>query len=321
LIPSEEGRRQGITEAILAQQVLGSFYGNLAQRVRVGRDSAEMRVQFPNSARESFEGFDDLMVRSPAGHFFPLGEIAKIERTMGPSKITRRDRERAVLISAGVSGNTNAREIIQATMAHFSDLSQTHPGVELVFGGDHKTTQESLDSLAQALGMAAIIIWFLLAFLFRSYALPFVVMAGIPFAFLGVVFGFTAIGQPLTFMAMLGGLALTGIAVNDALVLVDFIRRHRLEGHGRLAAVLRAGTVRMRPVLITSITTIGGLMPLAFFSTGQARFLAPMAKAMVFGMLSATLMTLLLIPVGYLLLGDVRKVVFRMLGMKPRPMA
>jgi len=112
----------------------------------------------------------------------------------------------------------------------------------------------------------------------------------------------------------LGMLALSGVAVNDALVLMDFVNKHRRAGHGLVASVLRAGSVRMRPVLITSLTTIGGLTPLAFFSTGQAKFLAPMAKALIFGMLSATVMTLVLVPVGFLLLMDIRRGLRRFFG-------
>ena len=139
-------------------------------------------------------------------------------------------------------------------------------------------------------------------------------MASVPFAALGVLFGFTLIGEPISFMTSLGMLALSGVAVNDALVLMDFVNKHRRAGHGLVASVLRAGSVRMRPVLITSLTTIGGLTPLAFFSTGQAKFLAPMAKALIFGMLSATVMTLVLVPVGFLLLMDIRRGLRRFFG-------
>ena len=225
----------------------------------------------------------------------------------GLAQVTRRDRERSLTITADVTTEGNAREIMQQVIARFADIGARYPGTAITYGGDQEATRESMESLVEAMALSFLIIYFLLAFLFRSYAQPIVVLASVPFGALGVFYGFAIIGEPLSFMTMLGVLALSGVAVNDALVLVDFINQHRREGHSVLESVKRAGAVRMRPVVITSMTTIGGLLPLAFFSSGQARFLAPMAMALVFGMVSATLMTLVLVPVGYMILEDAKR--------------
>ncbi|PCH83680.1 MAG: hypothetical protein COB96_00275, partial [Planctomycetota bacterium] len=302
-----EGRQLGFSEAGLAREILGVFFGDRATILRLGRDPADLLVRNPEGARLDFELIRSLQVHAPNGDSLPLSRVARLEENRGLAEVVRRDRRRTATVTADVTIDANAREVISAVVGEFADIDTRFPGISIGFGGAQEATRESMTSLLKALGISFIIIFFLLSFLFGSYSQPLVVMASVPFAALGVMFGFAVIGEPMSFMTSLGMLALSGVAVNDALVLMDFINKHRRLGHGLVASVLRAGSVRMRPVLITSMTTIGGLTPLAFFSSGQAKFLAPMAKAMVFGMVSATLMTLILVPVGYLLLHDVKR--------------
>ncbi len=311
---TEEGRQLGFTEVELARQVLGAFYGDRSAILRLGRNPADLLVRNPEEARYSFALLRSLRVKTASGQSVLLERVANLEESRGLAEVVRRDRKRSITITGDVTLETNAREVLAQVIQEFADISQKFPSVSLDYGGDQEQTRESMTSLVGALSMAFFIIYFLLAFLFRSYSQPFVVMASVPFAALGVLFGFTLIGEPISFMTSLGMLALSGVAVNDALVLMDFVNKHRRAGHGLVASVLRAGSVRMRPVLITSLTTIGGLTPLAFFSTGQAKFLAPMAKALIFGMLSATVMTLVLVPVGFLLLMDIRRGLRRFFG-------
>ena len=304
---TDEGRLQGFSEALLARQVLGAFYGDRATILRLDGDPANLLVRLPETARFDFSTLRTLRVQSPLGEWIELNRVAELEDASGQAQVTRRDRERSVTITADVTTEGNAREIMQQVIARFGDIGTRYPGTSITYGGDQEATRESMESLVGAMALSFLIIYFLLAFLFSSYAQPFVVLASVPFGGLGVFYGFALIGEPLSFMTMLGVLALTGVAVNDALVLVDFVNQHRREGHSVLESVKRAGSVRMRPVIITSMTTIGGLLPLAFFSSGQARFLAPMAMALVFGMFSATLMTLILVPVGYMILEDIKR--------------
>ncbi len=310
---TDEGRMLGFNEVLLGQQVLGAYFGNRAAILRLGRDPADLLVRNPEAMRLDFTALRQMRVKSPLGEWLPLTRVAELDEGSGLAQISRRNRQRSVTITADVAASANARDIMEEVAAEFADLDQRRPGVSLDYGGDTEATRESMESLVRAMAISFLIIYFLLAFLFRSYLQPVVVLFSVPFGALGVFFGFAVIGQPLSFMTMLGVLALSGVAVNDALVLVDFINQHRRQGHGLLESVQKAGAVRMRPVLITSLTTIGGLIPLAFFASGQARFLSPMALSLVFGMVSATLMTLLLVPVGYVILDDMQRLVARLM--------
>lgn len=309
-----EGRMLGFNEVLLGQQVLGAYYGNRAAILRLGRDPADLLVRNPEALRLDFTALREMRVKSPTGEWLPLTRVAKLEETSGLAQITRRNRQRSVTITADVEAAGNARDIMEKVTAHFAEDAIFGNQISLDYGGDTEATRESMASLARAMLISFMIIYFLLAFLFRSYLQPVVVLFSVPFGALGVFFGFSIIGQPLSFMTMLGVLALTGVAVNDALVLVDFVNQHRRQGHGLIESVHKAGAVRMRPVLITSMTTIGGLIPLAFFASGQAKFLSPMALSLVFGMVSATLMTLVLVPVGYVILHDFHRLAERITG-------
>ncbi len=311
---TDEGRMLGFHEVLLGQQVLGAFYGNRAAILRLGRDPADLLVRNPESQRLDFTALRQMRVKSPAGEWLPLDRVAELEETSGLAQISRRNRQRSVTITADVEASTNAREVMEQLTDFFAEEVVFAPSVTLDYGGDTEATRESMESLARAMMISFLIIYFLLAFLFRSYLQPVVVLFSVPFGALGVFFGFSIIGQPLSFMTMLGVLALSGVAVNDALVLIDFINQHRRQGHGLIESVHKAGAVRMRPVLITSLTTIGGLIPLAFFASGQAKFLSPMALSLVFGMVSATAMTLVLVPVLYVILHDFHRLAERITG-------
>jgi len=301
---TEEGRMLGFNEADIGRQVLGAFYGDKATVLRLGRDPANLLVRYPEEARLDFRAIREMRVHSPSGESVLLERVALLEERQGLLEIQRRNRGRSITVTADVTLEGNARNTIAEVMNEFEDIQQRWPGVSLSFGGDQERQRESIGSLFRAMGISGLLIFCLLVLLFRSYLQPFVVLSSVPFAGLGVLFGFAAMNMPISFMTLLGMMALVGVAVNDALVLQDFINQHRRKGNAMISSVLRAGSVRMRPVLLTSLTTIGGLMPLAFFASGQARFLAPMALALVFGMVSATLMTLILIPSSYVILED-----------------
>ncbi len=303
---TDQGRMLGFDESSLARQVLGAFHGDKAAILRLDREPADLRIRNPEQDRQSYEAFRRMMVRSPSGASLPLDRVARIEEASGRAEVVRKNRKRAVTVMANVTGEGNARDIVAGVLTRFAEMDKEWPGVSLDFGGDQERMRESMASLFVALLASGAIIFVLLALLFKSYLQPLVVLFSIPFALVGVFLGFFAVGEPLSFMTSLGVLALMGVAVNDALVLVDFSNSLRLKGLSPTRAILRAGEVRMRPVLITSLTTIGGLTPLAFFATGQANFLSPMAKGIVFGMTTATLMTLLLVPAGILVLEDVK---------------
>jgi multidrug efflux pump subunit AcrB len=197
--------------------------------------------------------------------------------------------------------------------AEFAGIGETLPGYELLFLGEKKDASESFDGLADALLIAGALIFIILAALFRSLLDPLVVMFAIPFGSIGVVFGHMLFGYNLQFLSAVGFLALTGIVVNDSLILVNFAKRMRGEGMERMEAMIEAGRVRVRPILLTSITTFLGISPLIFFATGQTAFLSPMAVSLGFGLLFATGIILISIPCFYMIADDLRETVKRKL--------
>jgi multidrug efflux pump subunit AcrB len=222
--------------------------------------------------------------------------------------ISRRDNRRLALVTAEVDDQvTTALEVTERIRAEFSGLEDALPGYRLVFLGEKKEAAESFAGMRDALVIAAAVIFFILAALFRSLVDPLVVMFAIPFGFIGVVFGHILFGYNLQFLSMIGFLALTGILVNDSLILVNFAEHKRREGMERLDAMLEAGRVRVRPILLTSVTTFLGISPLIFFATGQTAFLSPMAVSLGFGLLFATAIILLVIPCFYLIADDARE--------------
>jgi multidrug efflux pump subunit AcrB len=202
---------------------------------------------------------------------------------------------------------TTPLEVTGLLRAEFADLETRLPGYELIFLGEKKDASESFSGMRDALLISAAIIFFILAALFRSMLDPLIVMFAIPFAIIGVVFGHMLFGYHLQFLSAIGFLALTGIVVNDSLILVNFAKRMRAEGMERTEAMIEAGRVRIRPILLTSITTFLGISPLIFFATGQTAFLSPMAVSLGFGLLFATVIILIAIPCFYLIADDMRE--------------
>jgi len=231
------------------------------------------------------------------------------------SKIRRDDQKRAISVLADV--NTRETTVFQVTerlKKKFSDVGSRFPGYRVIIKGERQEFEESLAALPQISLLALLLIYFILGSLFKSFLQPFIVMAAIPFALDGVVIGHLIMGEPLSFLSMMGLIALIGVVVNDSLILVDFVNRARREGAPTHEAIVTSGMVRLRPVLLTTVTTVGGLIPLAFFSTGQAKFLSPMAISVVWGLSFATVLTLILIPCLYAVADDLKPILMRLFG-------
>ena len=210
-------------------------------------------------------------------------------------------------------GKTTSLEVNQALRAEFSELPAEYAGYQVVFGGQEAERSKSLKSLGGAFVVALLIIYCILGCLFHSFTQPVVVMAVIPLGFLGVIYGLFVHGQPIGLMAIIGTIALSGVVVNDSLVFLDFINRLRAQGIGLQAAVVIAGRRRLRPILLTTITTILGLLPLVLEIGGSSSFLTPMAIAIVWGLGFATALTLLMVPAFYMIIEDL----LRVLGADP----
>ncbi|MDA8940142.1 efflux RND transporter permease subunit [Pseudoalteromonas marina] len=300
---TQQGLALGLNRVNVAGQVRNSFFGSQVQRIQRGRDDVRVMVRLPIDERRSIADLQNILINTPDGGSVPLSHVATLTAGQSPSTINRIDRYRTLNVTADIEKNNTNMTVLQADLAQYLDeLMQQYPGVDYKLEGEAKEQRESFGSLAWALVFVFFIIYALLAIPFKSYMQPIIVMSVIPFGMIGAVVGHWIMGMDLTIMSLLGMLALIGVVVNDSLVLVDFINKKRSEGGDLIEAVKLAGASRFRPVMLTSLTTFIGLMPLLFEKATQAQFLIPMAVSLGFGIIFATFITLLLVPVNYMLM-------------------
>lgn len=303
----EDARLLGLTTQDLASQVRHALYGYEAQRLQIGNEEVKVRLLLPAAGRRVMGDLARFQVQLPGGGRAPLGEVAHLDADRGYASILRVDGRRAATLVADVDERVgNVSEITRAATAALADVPTRFPGVSFTFEGRQKETRESVGSLVWLFPAALLLIYALIAVLFRSYVQPVIVMSVIPFALGGAVVGHWVTGYPFTILSMIGAVALAGIVVNDGLILVDLANRRRREGLPLVEAVVAAARGRMRAILLTSITTCAGLAPLMLETSFQARFLIPMAVAIVFGLLAATVLVLVLLPALFLVLEDLR---------------
>lgn len=299
---TQQGKALGLTRVDISQQIKRYLYGAQVQRIQRGRDDVKVMVRLPIEERSSIADLDKALISTPDGGRVPLSHVATLVAGQSPASIKRIDRYRTLNVTADVEKTETNMTLLQAELKTFLDeLIVQYPGVKHSLEGEAKEQRESFGSLGWALLFVFFIIYGLLAIPFKSYLQPIIVMSVIPFGMIGAVMGHWVMAMELTIMSLLGMLALIGVVVNDSLVLVDFINKKRAEGMQLMEAVLTAGASRFRPVILTSLTTFIGLMPLLFEQQTQAQFLIPMAISLGFGILFATFITLILIPVNYLL--------------------
>ncbi len=305
LLPA--GRQLGVTLSDIANQVRTAYLGTQVQSIQRDRDEIDVVVRYPIEDRDSIEGLRRLNIRTSSGVEVPLATVATIEAGRGLSSIRRVDRRRTVNVEADVDKATANIEGIKADLAEFADdITARFPDIRVSLEGEAREQRESFASLRQGLVFVLLVIYTLLAIPFRSYLQPFLVMVVIPFGVVGGVLGHMIMGMSLSIMSYMGMLALCGVVVNDSLVLVDWVNRKRREGMALIDAVRTSGMARFRAVVLTSLTTFFGLLPLIFETSTQAQFLIPMAVSLGFGIIFATVVTLILIPVNYLVLEDLR---------------
>ena len=316
-----EARALGLTELDLARQLRSAYFGAEAARQQRGRDEVRTYVRLPLAERRSEYGFEQLIVRTPQGGEMPLGQAAWVERGRSYTSIERVDGRRTITVTADVDQSVgNAQEVNGELVARvLPELMREIPGLTWSFGGVQKEQAEIFESLGQNGLLAVLVMFGLLAIVFRSYIQPLIIMSAIPFGFVGAVLGHLIFGYDLSLMSMLGVVALAGVAVNDSLVYVDAINVYRREGMAPVAAAIEAGARRFRPILLTSLTTFAGLMPMLLETSMQARFLIPMAISLGCGVMFATFTTVLLVPSIYLMIEDVRRGVAWLLGRDAPP--
>jgi multidrug efflux pump subunit AcrB len=300
---NKQGEALGLSRANVSGQIRNAFFGSQVQRIQRGRDDVKVMLRLPLAERQSLSSLNNMLIDIGDGASVPLSSIATLSPSQSPSSIRRIDRFRTISVTADVDKNNTNMTVLQEDLNNYiAELLAQYPGVSYALEGEAEEQRDSFGSLGTGLVMVLFVIYALLAIPFKSYTQPLIVMSVIPFGAIGAIAGHWIMGMDLTIFSLLGLLALVGIVVNDSLVLVDYINKKREQGMQLLKAILTAGASRFRPVMLTSLTTFIGLMPLLFEKSTQAQFLIPMAVSLGFGILFATFITLILVPINYLLL-------------------
>ncbi|PHS62334.1 MAG: multidrug transporter AcrB [Thalassobium sp.] len=312
---NERGRSLGLEADAVAQQIRAALYGARALRQQRERNEVTVLVRLPKEERAFSADIERLMILTPQGGYVPLADIAILHKALSPSSISRRDGRQVVTVTAEVE----PREQVPAVMGvlreeAFADLRAKYPTLDFDFRGRQADTQDSMSSLQLYGFFSMLLIYVLLAIPFRSYSQPLLIMVVIPFGAVGAVIGHLLLGYSMSIMSIMGIVALAGVVVNDSLILIDYANRRRLEaGLSALDAVREAGIRRFRPILLTTLTTFGGLSPMVFETSRQAQFITPMAVSLGFGILFTTFICLLILPALYVSLDRI----LTLLGITP----
>lgn len=304
-----EARSLGITAVDLGRQVRSAFYGAEAIRQQRGRDEVKVMVRLPEADRKSEFNIEELLVRTPRyGGEIPLTEAAEVERGRAYTEIKRADGRRVINVTADVvPGVANANTLLaDIRRDELPELMARYPGLRYSLEGEQREQVETMGYLVRGFILALVVIFAMLAIPLGSYVQPLVIMVAIPFGFVGAVVGHMIMGYELNIISGMGVVALSGVVVNDSLVLLHAVREGR-DGLSPFDACVAAGVRRFRPVILTSLTTFFGLAPMIFETSMQARFLIPMAIALGYGILFATVISLLLVPALYLIVEDIRR--------------
>jgi multidrug efflux pump subunit AcrB len=304
-------RSLGLSLDDLARQVRHAFYGAEALRLQRDKDEIKIMVRYPETERKSLGYVEYMRIRTPGGFEVPFSQVAQVKMEQGYATIERAQRLRVIKVTADVNENvTNANEVRIALVNNFlPQLKSLYPGLRYTIEGEGKEQQESLADVIKGFILALFGIYALLAIPFRSFAQPFIVMLAIPFGITGALAGHLLMGFNISLLSLFGMVGLAGVVVNDSLVLIYAANRVRRQGASAHDAVIKAGRLRFRAILLTSLTTFAGLTPMLLERSVQAQFLIPMAISLGFGVLFGTFVTLLLIPCGYLILEDILNIV------------
>lgn len=303
-----EAEALGLSLDDLATQVRYGFYGAEAQRIQRGDEEVKVMVRYPKEERSSIGNLENMRIRTPAGVEIPFSQVADIEMGEGFGSIIRLDGVRSITITAKVDkGELDPQEVVTDIQENFiPDLLRRYPSVSFGLEGQSKEQGEALVSLAQGALFALFAIYALMAIPLKSYSQPIIIMSVIPFGIVGAIVGHLLLGHAVSVLSLCGIIALSGVVVNDSLIMVDFVNRARAEGKSIMDAALQAGSQRFRAIVLTSLTTFMGLIPIILERSLQAQIVIPMAISLAFGILFATVITLLLVPCLYLILDDIK---------------
>lgn len=301
-----EGRSLGLTDEELGEQLRGAFFGSLALRLLRGTNEIEVRVKLPEDQREDVHHLEDLIIRTPDGSEVPLLDVAEVTESLAFNSINRHDGRRVIGVSMDAEPAGAVTQVIDALRTkELPQLREDFPGITWSFEGSNAEMRQATEALWGYFGMALAVIYSLLAIAFRGYIQPLIVLVAIPFGIVGALIGHIMLGYDLSLVSVMGVIALSGVVINDSLIMIDYANRRRKE-HSALEAISIAGLRRFRPIMLTTLTTFGGLMPLIFEQSLQAQYIIPMAISLGFGILFATAIILVLVPCLYMILEDTR---------------
>ena len=301
-----EARNLGLTLEDLGRQVRQAFYGYEAQRVQRGKDDIRVMVRYPEDERRSLGNLESMRIRTADGSEVPFSSVASVKLARGYTTIRRVDGQRVVTVTADVNRSVTPPEaVINAVVANeLPEILARHPGVSFSLAGESEERSKSMGSLGSTALLALLVIYALLAIPLKSYLQPLIIMSVIPFGAVGAIVGHLILGMPLVFFSLLGIVALSGVVVNSSLVLVDYINRQRHSGQDLAWVLSHAGSVRFRPIVLTSVTTFVGLAPMMLDKSISTGMFVPMAASLAFGVLMGTIVTLFLVPCLVMILDD-----------------
>ncbi len=296
-----------VTIEDIAASVRFAFKGGVATSIKPTKAEEEIDVvvRFPEELRTDKNLFDKIMIPNQYGHLIPLKKVAHLKEKKAVSSISHLDGKRVITVRANVD-NKNITSVAANKMLakEFTGVENKYPGYDVTYGGEQKENEDVAKYFILAFGLALFLIFMILAATFNSMIQPFIVMMAIPFGLIGVIWAFFFHGLPLGFFMMVGFIGLTGIVVNDSIVLVEFINRLRRQGVERGKSIIEGGQLRLRPVILTTVTTVFGLIPVAYGIGGGDPFLKPLALTIVWGIMCATALTLIVLPCIYAIIDD-----------------
>lgn len=304
----EKAAMLGLDVQSVAATVATAFEGAVATVFREGDEEIDVVVKYDPESRRRVEDIENLKIMNRTGNMITFKDVASYTMERGVADIHRYNQDRSITISADIDKSKTTIDVaIDKVVDSFNSISPKYPGYRIDFGGEFKEFETAFDNITMLFALGMILIYAILGAQFKSFAQPLIIMFTIPFAIIGAALGLLVSGNPFSIATMYGIVALAGIVVNDSLVLISFINNRRESGGERLRSIMKSGLIRLRPIILTSITTIFGLLPMVLGLGGRSMVWAPLASTIVWGLSVATLMTLFIIPALYLIVSDISR--------------
>lgn len=306
LIDREKASNYGLTVGQVAMTIKTATLGSVATRFRQGGDEFDVRVRYKEQYRDSADALRQILIPLPQGGTIPLGQVARLEKGTGPVRITRENQQRRVSVTANLGPDTNLGDVMKDVTATLAPIKRQMPtGYTIEYGGEYEQMMEAFGQLVLALMLAVLLVYMVMASQFESFAHPFTIMFTMPLALVGVLWIFFLTGTTLSVASFLGVIMLAGIVVNNGIVMIDYINQLRKKGMDIMEATIEGATVRLRPVLITSLTTVFAMVPMAVSRAEGSETMSPLALTVIGGLMAASFFTLVVVPVVYIIVDNI----------------